>query len=82
MTAGRRSAVTDLNHRARNVLQDHGHLGPTVLVHRANEFAVGDQIMTLRTNRRLGLTNGRLGTVEGLAPAGDGLRVRFTGGGM
>ncbi len=80
MTASRRSAADDLNDRARSLLHNHGHLGPTVLTHRSDEFAVGDQIMTLRNNRRLGLTNGQLGVVEGPTPNGDGLRVRFTGG--
>lgn len=79
LTASRRSAVTDLNQRARRTLADHGQLGCTVLTHAGTDYAIGDQVMTLRNNRRLGLTNGQLGTVTGAAGHG-GLRVRRADG--
>lgn len=79
LTASRRSAVTDLNQRARRTLADHGHLGPTVLTHAGTDYAVGDQVIALRNNCRLGLTNGQLGTVTGAAGPG-GLRVRVADG--
>lgn len=79
LTASRRSAVTDLNQRARHALAANGHLGPVVLTHNGVDFAVGDQIMTLRNNRRLGLTNGQLGTVDGPADRG-GLSLRLADG--
>ena len=75
----RRSAVADLNQRARQTLTDHGHLGATVLTYDGTDYAIGDQVMTLRNNRRLGLTNGQLGTIEGPCEAG-GVRMRLRNG--
>ena len=43
------------------------------------DYAIGDQVMTLRNNRRLGLTNGQLGTIEGPCEAG-GVRMRLRNG--
>ena len=79
ISASRRSAVADLNQRARQTLAEHGHLGPTVLSHNEADYAIGDQVMTLRNNRRIGLANGELGTVEGPGDAG-GLRMRLRNG--
>lgn len=79
LSASRRSAVADLNHRARQTLTEHGHLGPAVLSHEGTDYAMGDQVMTLRNNRRLGLTNGELGTIEGSDDSG-GLQIRVRNG--
>ena len=79
LTASRRSAVADLNHRARQTLTTHGHLGPTALTVDGTDYAVGDQLMTLRNNRRLGLTNGQIGVVSDADDQG-GLLMRLADG--
>lgn len=56
--------VDDLNQRARRLLQDVGELnGPSVESADAKVFAVGDYVMALRNDRRIGVTNGTRATV-------------------
>ncbi|MHB1534752.1 MAG: MobF family relaxase [Acidimicrobiales bacterium] len=63
MYALRRADVEDLNARARSRLDAAGLLGPERLVVAGREFAVGDSVLCLRNDRRLGISNGTLGTV-------------------
>jgi conjugative relaxase-like TrwC/TraI family protein len=65
MLALHRSDVADLNRRARARRLAAGELGETVLEIGNDQFAIGDRVMTLRNNRRLGVLNGTLGTVIG-----------------
>jgi conjugative relaxase-like TrwC/TraI family protein len=67
MLAIHRSDVADLNARARARLAAAGQLGEVVLTIGDDQFAVGDRVMTLRNDRRLGLLNGTTGTVVGAA---------------
>jgi ATP-dependent exoDNAse (exonuclease V) alpha subunit len=58
MLAGRRSDVDDLNRRARTGLEPTGDLhGPTLLID-GTPFQAGDEVMTLRNDRRLRVRNG------------------------
>ena len=68
MYALRRSDVDDLNQRARQVLDHHGQLGAERLEVGSREFAVGDTVLCLRNDRRLGVRNGTASTVTALDP--------------
>ena len=77
----RRADVQALNRLIRTGLRQTGHLGEaeTVVETAAGErgFTVGDRIVFLENDSRLGVRNGSLGTVEAL---GDGqMRVRLDG---
>lgn len=63
MYAVRRSDVEDLNTRARARLEGAGLLGQDRLAAGGREFAVGDRVMYLRNDRRLGVRNGDIATV-------------------
>jgi conjugative relaxase-like TrwC/TraI family protein len=63
MMAVRRSDVDDLNGRARAYRKQRGDLsGPEVVVNQ-RPFQVGDDIICLRNNRRLGVCNGTRATI-------------------
>jgi Ti-type conjugative transfer relaxase TraA len=64
MIAARRSDVADLNRRARRIMEREGRLGSDVLEVDGASFSVGDRVMTLMNNRRLGVKNGTQGTIE------------------
>lgn len=66
MYALRRSDVEDLNVRGRARMEAAGRLGAERLVASGREFAVGDAVMTLRNDRRLGTRNGVMATVAGI----------------
>jgi ATP-dependent exoDNAse (exonuclease V) alpha subunit len=78
MVAARRSTVADLNRRARQLLASQGGLGEPVLEADGVSFSVGDRVLTLRNDYRLGLLNGSRGTV--LRGSDDGLDVRLDDG--
>ena len=78
MLAIHRSDVADLNARARARLAAVGQLGEVLLTVGDDQFAVGDRVMALRNDRRLGLVNGTTGTVVGAA--GRSLLVRTPDG--
>jgi Ti-type conjugative transfer relaxase TraA len=65
MVAGHRSAVADLNERAREVLRAEGQLGPDVLAAGDLTFAVGDEVLAHKNRYDLGLLNGDRGVVRG-----------------
>ena len=78
MVALRRGDVADLNRRARHILAENGKLGTDELVAGDTAFAVGDRVIALRNNRRLGLINGTLGTVTAINPADRSLTLTAT----
>lgn len=79
MIALTHDAVTELNHRARTHLAAEGRLGETVaqIEDTDTEYAVGDTVVCLRNDRRLGVRNGDLATVVGATH--DGLVVERAG---
>ncbi len=67
MIALQRSDVDDLNQRARALRHQHGELdGPVVTSADGHHFAVGDDVMALRNDRRLGVQNGTRATITGV----------------
>lgn len=67
MYALRRSDVDDLNRRARHHLRAAGLLGEESIRVAGRELAVGDEIICLRNDRRLGVRNGTTATITGIA---------------
>ena len=76
MIALRRSDVTDLNARARRLLQHRGDIAGPELVTPTGRFAVGDQVMATRNRKRLGLLNGTIGTVVHVDTSHAALTIR------
>jgi conjugative relaxase-like TrwC/TraI family protein len=68
MYALRRSDVADLNARARALLEASGRLGAERLEVADREFAVGDRVMCLRNDRRLGVRNGTSSELTAVDP--------------
>ncbi len=68
MIAARRSTIAQLNTLARSVRVDAGEVrGPEVTVGERG-YAVGDEVIGLRNDRRLGIVNGDIGTVTSVDP--------------
>ena len=65
MLALHRSDVADLNQRARVHLIANDRLGPVVLDADDLELRVGDRVLALRNDHKVGIVNGTLGTVTG-----------------
>jgi Ti-type conjugative transfer relaxase TraA len=81
MLAYRRVDVRDLNERARAVRRAAGELGDDYRVETergARDFAAGDRVYFLRNERGLGVKNGTLGTVVGIAGSAPGQGERLT----
>jgi hypothetical protein len=78
MIAARKADVDDLNERARAIMRAEGMLGDEEMRVAGRSFAVGDEVMTLRNDRCLGVINGTRATVEGLD--GASLMVRTDDG--
>lgn len=68
MIALRRDDVRDLNGRARSIMAAAGRLGDESIELAGREFAAGDQIVTLRNNRRLGVLNGTRAIITAVNP--------------
>lgn len=66
MLALRHADVDDLNYRARRLLHRHGHLGDRVIATHDTDFCVGDRVLALRNDRRIGVMNGTQGTIAGM----------------
>ena len=66
MLALRRSDVADLNQRARHLMASAGALAGPELVRDEQAFRVGDEVVCLKNDRRLGVANGTRGTVTAL----------------
>ena len=64
MVAARLADVDDLNCRARTVLGAQGLLGPDRVVVAGRAFAVGDEVLALRNDYRLGLVNGTRAVID------------------
>ncbi len=64
--AATRQQVADLNRRARQHLQQRGEVGPDVLARGDVRFAIGDEVLALRNDYRLGVLNGTRGTLTGI----------------
>ncbi len=80
MLAGRRSDVDDLNRRARTRLEPTGQLhGPTLLID-GLPFQAGDEVMTLRNDRRLRVRNGGRGTITAVDTDAHAVAIAFTTG--
>ncbi len=77
MIAARRADVTDLNDKARAILKAEGILDEVELTIAGRSFAVGDEVMTLRNDRRLGVINGSRGVVESVDVGAGELEVRL-----
>ena len=63
--------VRELNQLAREAVREAGMLGAELAIETERgmrDFAIGDRLMFLRNERELGVRNGSLGTVTGLAP--------------
>lgn len=81
MLALHRSDVADLNQRARVHLIANDHLGPVVLASDDLELRIGDRVLALRNDRKVGVVNGTIGTVAGAdsdavhVETGDGDRL-------
>ena len=64
MLAVNRTDVAALNELARAALRDGGSLGPDVLTVGRLSVAIGDEVVCLRNDRRLEVTNGTRGVVR------------------
>ena len=80
MIALRRSDVRDLNDRARALMRERGRLGPDQLRVGERDFAVGDQVVTLKNAPRLDVVNGTRGIATRIDERAGGLAVRTTDG--
>jgi conjugative relaxase-like TrwC/TraI family protein len=63
MVGARRSDVTDLNLRARSLMRAAGLIRDDLVVCGEDGFAVGDTVMMLRNDKRLGVLNGSRGEI-------------------
>lgn len=68
MIALRRDDVSDLNAGARSHMTAAGRLGPDALTVDGRAIAVGDEIVCLKNDRRLGVLNGTRGSVTSVDP--------------
>jgi len=80
MIAARRDDVADLNHRARQLLQDQGKLGRDELTVAGRGFAPGDRVVGTRNDRRAGILNGQRGTVATTHPEQQRIEVVLDNG--
>jgi conjugative relaxase-like TrwC/TraI family protein len=63
MMASRNSDVDDLNRRAHQLMATHGHLHGHSLHLDGRPFQIGDRVVCLRNDRRLGVRNGTVGDI-------------------
>jgi hypothetical protein len=77
MIAARKADVVDLNDKARTILKAEGVLGDEDVTIRGRSFSIGDEVMTLRNDRGLGVINGSKGVVESIDSHGQELGVRL-----
>lgn len=62
----RRNDVDELNYRVRRLLHRNGQLGDRVIATHDADFCVGDRVLALRNDRRIGVMNGTQGTIVGM----------------
>ncbi len=77
MLAATRDDVTALNQHARAALQTDGIIGPDELDIDGRRFAVGDWVMTLTNDYRLGVLNGQRGTITHIDARRGSVAVAF-----
>ena len=77
MLASRHDDVDNLNQHARSVLQADGRIGPDLLEVDGRPFAVGDSVMTLTNDYRLGVLNGQRGTIANIDQRRGSVTVTF-----
>lgn len=77
MIAARKADVADLNDKARTILKAEGILSDEELTIRGRSFSVGDEVMTLRNDRSLGVINGSRGVVESVDTHAGQLELRL-----
>jgi conjugative relaxase-like TrwC/TraI family protein len=80
MLAAHHSDVEELNARARVVIREAGLLGDEELAVAGRRFAVGDEVMPLRNDNRLGLVNGARARVTGVEMGSFALKIELAGG--
>ena len=68
MIASRRATISQLNRLARAMRAEAGQLGAAQVSVGERSFAVGDEVIGLRNDRRLGILNGDVATVTSLDP--------------
>lgn len=81
MLATRRADVDRLNQLARQHLREQGCLGPDVIAAAGRVFALGDEVICGRNDRRIGVINGTRGTVIGPGADSTGLVIATGDGG-
>ncbi len=80
MVAARWHDVDDLNARARQLVIAQGLVsGPTLQID-GRPYQAGDEIMTLRNQRRLGVRNGTIAVITAVAPDARAITVRSAHG--
>lgn len=77
MGAVRRADAADLNIRAHHHLEASGQLGPLVALVDDRRYCVGEPVLAGRNRYDLGLINGDLGVITGIAADHPALRVRI-----
>jgi ATP-dependent exoDNAse (exonuclease V) alpha subunit len=77
MLAATRDDVTALNDQARAALQTEGAVGADELEIDGRRYAVGDWVMTLANDYRLGVLNGQRGTIVGVDAHRRAVSVEF-----
>jgi Ti-type conjugative transfer relaxase TraA len=75
MVALRCRDVRDLNDRARDRVRAAGRLGADEVQIAGRAFATGDDVITVRNDRRLGVANGTRATVTAVDPTTRSVRV-------
>lgn len=77
MIAARKADVADLNVKARAILRAEGLIDELELTIGGRSFAAGDEVMTLRNDRGLGVINGSRGVVEHINVDERAIQIRL-----
>jgi len=80
MLAGRRSEVAELNVHGRLRAELAGQLRGDPLDIGSHQFQIGDAVMTLKNDKRLGVRNGNRGVVVAVGSEARSMRVRMQRG--
>ena len=76
MVAARWYDVDDLNARARQHVEAHGLLSGPVIDINGRPYQTGDEVMTLRNQRRLGVRNGDVGVITAVDADARAITIR------
>lgn len=77
MIAARKADVADLNDKARAILRAEGLIGEVDQTVGGKSFSAGDEVMTLRNDRSLGVINGSRGVVQAVDVEERGIQIRL-----